>query len=41
MSDQTKVDPEVQKLAAQTIRYLMWVIRWLAQRFGLEHLVKH
>lgn len=40
MSEQAKVDPEVQKLAEQTIRYLIFVVKWLAHRFGLERLIK-
>ena len=40
MSEQADVDLEVQKLAEQTIRYLIFVIRWLAHRFGLERLIK-
>ena len=40
MSEQVEVDPEVQKLAEQTIRYLMFVVRWLARRFALERLIK-
>jgi len=33
-------DEELKKLAEATIRYLVYVIRWLARRYGLEHLVK-
>ena len=40
MSEQTNVDPEVQKLAEQTVRYLIYVVRWLARRFALERLIK-
>ena len=34
------VDPEVQKLVEQTIRYLLFVTKWLARRFALERLIK-
>jgi hypothetical protein len=40
MSETRHVDPELQKLAEQTIRYLVFVVRWLARRFALERLLK-
>jgi hypothetical protein len=40
MSESKEFDPEVQQLAEQTIRYLVFVVRWLARRFALERLLK-
>ena len=34
------VDPEIQKFMEQTIRYLLFVAKWLARRFALERLIK-
>ena len=40
MTDQVEVDSDVKKLVEQTIRFLVFVVRWLARRYGLTHLVK-
>ena len=39
-SEGTTNDPEVTKLVEQTIRFLVFVIRWLARRYGLEGILK-
>jgi len=34
------VDDDVRKLAAVVVRTLIYVVRWLVKRYGLEKLIK-
>ena len=40
MTKAAGVDPEIQKFVEATIRYLLFVVKWLARRFALENLTK-
>ena len=34
------VDEDVRQLAAVVVRALIYVVRWLVRRYGLNHLIK-